>query len=374
MILFETPGLLDFRSFTVMGLSAKPNSVSPIGRFGTGLKYAAALITRLGGTMTVFVGRDKYSFHEKNEEFRGKAFTSLQLKRERWGVDRLLKGHYIPLPFTTEYGKFWEPWMVFRELEANTRDENGSTERVHFESMCGEDNCTRIFVDLPGVDEAYNERDAIFLPDADGAATGVQVLELPSKYLYWRGLRVYEPAKPLLFTYNFGKYLTLTEDRTLAYIFEAQNALVEHLVTRADESTLERILTADEKYWESDLGFDVVTVAPSEAFKRVMSRYPKGVNVKAQRYYGSWVQAPQLAAQTLYERHPTPWTVGDRAVYDAANVTVFDAPYGYNGVWRTVAESICEKLGVVPEPEVEEVTSAPTLVDVSPTPDDDVPF
>ena len=37
-IVHRTPGLLDPQAITVMGLSAKPNSTSPIGQFGTGLK------------------------------------------------------------------------------------------------------------------------------------------------------------------------------------------------------------------------------------------------------------------------------------------------------------------------------------------------
>lgn len=33
MIIFDTPGLLDRRALTVMGLSVKPNSRNPIGMF-----------------------------------------------------------------------------------------------------------------------------------------------------------------------------------------------------------------------------------------------------------------------------------------------------------------------------------------------------
>jgi hypothetical protein len=43
-LVFRTPGVLDLRALTTFGMSSKPNSTSPIGIFGTGLKYAVAVM------------------------------------------------------------------------------------------------------------------------------------------------------------------------------------------------------------------------------------------------------------------------------------------------------------------------------------------
>ena len=70
-VVFKTPGLIDIRAFTVMGLSSKPNSDSPIGKFGTGLKMAIAVLVRNGIPVTLWIGRTKYTFRKKRIKFRG---------------------------------------------------------------------------------------------------------------------------------------------------------------------------------------------------------------------------------------------------------------------------------------------------------------
>ena len=44
VIVHENLGLIDPRAFTTRGLNAKPNTKSPIGYFGTGLKKALKLL------------------------------------------------------------------------------------------------------------------------------------------------------------------------------------------------------------------------------------------------------------------------------------------------------------------------------------------
>jgi hypothetical protein len=64
-LVFETPGLIDLRAFTVMGFNAKPATENPIGYFGTGLKYAISVLCRLGTKPVVWIGQDKYTFYTK---------------------------------------------------------------------------------------------------------------------------------------------------------------------------------------------------------------------------------------------------------------------------------------------------------------------
>src|SRR5579859_4171333 len=117
-LVFETPSLMDLKSLTMMGVSTKPNTTNPIGSFGTGLKYAIAALTRLGTPPVIWVGRNRYEFATRRDEFRG------------WQVEviDLIGSHdRRELPYTTGYGASWEPWMIYRELEANTIDEGGRT-------------------------------------------------------------------------------------------------------------------------------------------------------------------------------------------------------------------------------------------------------
>lgn len=49
MILFQNPGALDLRAISMVGLTSKTGE-DTIGRFGTGFKYALAVVTRGGGS------------------------------------------------------------------------------------------------------------------------------------------------------------------------------------------------------------------------------------------------------------------------------------------------------------------------------------
>ena len=122
MIIHETIGLIDSRAFTTFGINAKPSTNSPIGYFGTGLKYAIAVLVREGLKVTVWIGTEPHEFYCEPSNFRGKDFSLIRMRRQR-GVTR--KWMATDLPFTTELGKNWKLWMALRELHSNTLDENG---------------------------------------------------------------------------------------------------------------------------------------------------------------------------------------------------------------------------------------------------------
>ena len=71
MLVFHTPTLIPIEGFTTFGLNAKPNVKTPIGFFGTGLKYAVAITLRLGGTFYLYIGSGLYEFYISKGEFRG---------------------------------------------------------------------------------------------------------------------------------------------------------------------------------------------------------------------------------------------------------------------------------------------------------------
>jgi len=264
-LIFDTPGQIDLRAFTTFGINAKPNTDNPIGYFGTGLKYAVAILCRLGGQVTVEVGSKTYVFYSKATNFRDKQFDMIRMKSRG---DMLSRWRYEQLPYTTEFGKNWEPWQVFRELESNTRDENGHTYLVDDEDPHGmsalneEHDRTRIIVTDPQVIQAYREIDTIFLPpdlerrDNPGY---VEIYNQPTTHVYFRGLRVMDLDKPAMYTYNFTGPMDLTEDRTLKYPFMAKYYIVRHLMQSTDKPLIEAVLDMDEKkQWEGGLEFDTV--------------------------------------------------------------------------------------------------------------------
>ena len=78
MIHFRNPGAIDLRALTTFGLSSKAGQ-DKIGRFGTGLKYATAVIARHGGAMTITSGGETVTTGIVADEFRGTPIQQITL-------------------------------------------------------------------------------------------------------------------------------------------------------------------------------------------------------------------------------------------------------------------------------------------------------
>lgn len=325
-VVFKTPGLIDMRSFTVFGLNAKPNVVSPFGFFGTGLKYAVAVLLRAGCTIIVWRGKDQYEFYAKDTDFRGKDFVTLHMRRSTW-LSRTLKVDDTELPFTIELGKNWEIWQAFRELESNTRDENGATAVWDsLETFVPLDDTTHIIVTGEAFVQEYYDMDKTFLPlglTVRDSSDKMQVLNRPSQYLYYRGVRVADLAKPTLFTYNVLSQLTLTEDRTLKYSFQVDQVIGQHISRSTDLEVIGKVVTAKDENFEHSLKWDVVYDSPSEEFKQVL-RQTKRANPGARAYYGAY--APKMPPKPdPLAKHPGPFTYKPNKVGDLDGIVVLDA-------------------------------------------------
>lgn len=304
-IVHVTPGLLDIRAITTFGLHAKPGTDSPIGKFGTGLKYAIATLLRLGCSVELFIGETEYEFFTKSDNFRGMEYEQVYV-RKRKGV--LSKWRSVQLPFTTEHGKFWEAWQAFRELHSNTLDEGGTTFSVNGAIPVPVANETRFYISGKVYEEAFLERDKVFLPNGltkrEGDAS-VQVFNEPSKHLYWRGIRVFDLEKPSVYTYNILDDMELTEDRTLKYVWRAQSILAAFVARSKDQKLINAVVSASpEKHFEGRLDWDYAYVSPSEEFQEVI-RKKRGrggyVAPRALAFYDRYAPAPAVTA-TLRDR------------------------------------------------------------------------
>jgi hypothetical protein len=368
-IVHRTPGLIDPRAFTLMGVSAKPNSQGhAIGMFGTGLKYAIATLVRLDAQVTVWIGRDKYEFRKVHGVFREQDIEEIIFYRTRWSA---LRRQRVALPFTASYGKFWKPWMAFRELHSNTLDEGGETMLVD-SAVMGMENFTTIVVEHPEYVEAWENRDDIFLPDASrqrDMVKGVEIVEGEGQRLYYRGLRVHDLPKPSLHTYNFVSDMQLTEDRTL-YLgdYYARQNVAMAVLASEDEAFIHKVVTAGEDFWEHELEFPSY-ISPGEAFTRVMTRRTRGYSRSSWGYYSGRVdnsmnsmgrRAPEVTLDKIRTlSHPAPWTYDEveYQITDRDGEEVLRFPEGMDDdVCRVLAREILVRLEMI---EVEEPEEAP---------------
>lgn len=238
MIVFSNPGLIDLRAMTVMGVSAK-ESDNPIGMFGTGFKFAAAVLLRNGCSVTVYRGLEKFTLSSNRIHVRNENFDLVTLNE-------------VELGFTTQLGKTWQLWQAFRELYCNALDEGGAADQITGPVLSIAEGHTTIVIDGPGLDEVWKERNTIVLQSTPvHIFPGLELHSNPGQYLFYRGVRVAQLDNSSSYTYNLTGTQQLTEDRTLVYGPYSQAYFVADILAEyAPEALLSELLLAGNKTWE----------------------------------------------------------------------------------------------------------------------------
>ena len=235
--IFHTNTDISPLSWELMGISAKANDEC-IGMFGTGLKYAIAVIPRTGGKITIKNCDKTYEFASENIKFRGKDFDQITCNGKA-------------LPFTTEYGKGWELWQAYRELYSNTSDEDG----LHFIGEPMDDGTSIIVEDGAFVKCMENHAD-YFIHDREPIAKcdGMKIYDGKGT-VYYRGVRV---GVMELASYSFElNYITLTEDRSIKYEFSVRTDIGMYVSEKIkDKAILRQFAMAGEGTFEHDIPMD----------------------------------------------------------------------------------------------------------------------
>jgi len=256
VVSFQNPGLIDLTALTMMGISVKETD-NPIGYFGTGAKFASAIILRNGGSITIYRGMRKHSFSTKKRTIRGEKIEIAYFD----GVEK----------FATSLGRNWEMWMAYRELHSNTLDEDGWVSPTRLKPKSG--HTTIIIEGCREFSNWYERRNEIFIEgDTIYRSNDIEMYPSSGKHIYYRGIRVHESERyPYLYSYNLLKYQTLTEDRTLASSWGATTAIGEAIVTMTDRHVLKQILLADpECYFEGNIIFTQHGKKAGETFYSVV--------------------------------------------------------------------------------------------------------
>lgn len=235
-IYFANAGLMDLDVIRTMGVSVK-DSENPIGYFGTGLKFAIATLLRTGHRVVLHQGQQNIEFSTRKKTIRGKEFDMVYMEDEQ-------------LAFTTDLGKNWIVWQAYRELHSNCLDEMGHVARLPKEG----DTVWAISGDE--IEKAFDNRHQIFLPTEPAwVVDGLEIHRGQSKHLYYRGVRVADLPKPSRFTLNYTMPMVLTEDRTLASIYDANYKAGCRLPKVADPEFCRKVIDPEWDGFETGMDF-----------------------------------------------------------------------------------------------------------------------
>lgn len=269
MIIFHNPGLLDLRCIRAFGVNVKPNTDSPLGQFGTGLKVGIAILLRLKHRVTLYLGLDRYTFRTKSITIRDKAFDFVTMTHPDGTVEELA--------FNTHVGEHWEDWTPYRELASNALDEGGSTyaapNALPYTPRADE---TVFVIEGDAIEAAHAARSTIFLQSTPIHVTPeIEVHRGESQHAYYRGIRVLDLPQPSLFTYNLRSAVDLTEDRTLKNAYDLDRCVAKMLCTGADDELLTTALIAREGSYEHTVN-SVWGEVPDDPFMAVYDGLRRG--------------------------------------------------------------------------------------------------
>lgn len=305
MIHFRNTGILPILAATTMGISAKEGD-SPIGQFGTGLKYVIAGVLRHEGQITIHAGLDTFTFGYKIEPIRGQDFRVVTMSRNGEPA--------YPLGFTTNLGKHWEPWMYVRELWSNCRDEDGTHGYEKGEPI---EDGTLIQVKCAAIEGAYDKLDEYILSTKPiHVGEGVEIHPGSSRFMFYRGIRVFEQVAECAYTYNLTGGVALTEDRTIASPWVTKDRYVTMLANLEDEDILRELLARKDGTGEDNL---MQVIPPfwegSFIFRTVVEEIWREAPYRLHRFVQQW--ADKKFGEEISGAHRPPTLVEQQKIEQA---------------------------------------------------------
>lgn len=254
-IYFCNAEAIDLNAIALMGVSVKVGD-SPIGFFGTGLKFSIATLLRTGHKVTLIRNGEMIPFAVDCENIRGEAFDRVRMGDERLG-------------FTTKLGRTWEVWQAYRELYCNCLDEQGSINDFPPEVEYG----TVFAIDGEGIEQCHRNRRDIFLSTKPIYADDeCEIHQGGGAHAFYRGVRAHKHGRHALFTYNVTARLDLTEDRTVKSPYMLEHYAELAVAGSDDEDLIQSILMAPEGTFENGFDYSGVCYKPSPAFMAVAYR------------------------------------------------------------------------------------------------------
>jgi hypothetical protein len=261
MIVFTNQGEIDIAAISTFGVSVKEGE-NPIGFFGTGLKYAIAVLLRTGHEVTIFSGTTEIKFGVRVGAVRGQEFKFVTMA--------VADAAPVDIGFTTHLGAQWDLWMAYREIACNCMDESGTGQKMMSMPEGMPDQTDIVIVGKP-FEEIFYERHKYILEDEPYLVCGsMEIRRRGGSAYFYRGVRVGQMPRECMYTYNDNQTLDLTEDRTIKHQWEPLERIASAVAKSDDVLFLKSILTADDSYQEHVLDFHQYGVSPSETFLRVV--------------------------------------------------------------------------------------------------------
>lgn len=227
-------GEIDEKAFTLIGASSKREDASKIGFFGSGLKYAIAVLLKNEIDFKVFSGLKEIKITKEIEKFRGQKFEVICINGNKTN-------------YTIDMGPKWEPWYAIREIFCNAIDEGGNKEIEPVLEIEKKKGITNFYVEynekLKHLFENWNEYFSYKRDDkvAD-IGVGTKIYSGGKKLIcYRKGVQCYEKDKKCLFHYDSSLF-NINESRVTESEWDLNTEIAKVIAASNNISVINMIL------------------------------------------------------------------------------------------------------------------------------------
>lgn len=203
-------------AFKLLGACTKRGDTSKIGYFGSGLKYAIAVMMREGVEMRIFSGMREVVLGTISENFRDNVFHIITIDGEKTSL-------------TTSMGVDWKLWQAIREIYCNALDEEDcDIKRGECEAV-GEEGCTIFYIPIvDGLQDIINKWDKYFAYNREtlvyNKIGSVYETVDDTATIYRRGIRCYDTKEKSLYDYELPK-ISINESRVISMTWDISTNL-----------------------------------------------------------------------------------------------------------------------------------------------------
>lgn len=286
-IKIQNQGEIDVNGIHLIGASNKRGDDSKIGFFGSGNKYAIALLLREKIPFKIFSGNKKVSITTEPVMFRGELYEQIVVDGEKTSL-------------TTTMGPDWETWFAVREIYCNALDEGEAKIGVEkdVKSKAGE---THVYIELTeSLSQFFQNINDYIITSKKPIYTSktfygsVDMFEGGDEFIcYRKGIRIYpKNSTKSLYQYNFEK-IEINESRVYKYPHQVSEQIASALTVCEDRKIIINFLKNWKNtfeanlHWESEGGYvhDKFSQTWNEVLegKRV---YPESVAVHSGDFEG----------------------------------------------------------------------------------------
>lgn len=267
----RNPGVADHYSFTLIGASTSRHSSNEgtVGQFGSGSKYATALLLRKGIRPVIIAGNLKMDFDTNPVKANGRIVNQVQVAFSGKLLNGKTKNTTEDLGYVAEMGEMnWTSLgMALREFVANALDGALASGFDHtavsieiVDKPRAKAGHTTVYIPYtPEIEACHKALNVMFLHLGDPKALKNKILPKREGFqdtilIYKKGVLAKSMTGKSLFDYNLGDELTLDESRN-AETWDVNYAVAKALRdANAEELTqVIRGVVTDPNCWEAKL-------------------------------------------------------------------------------------------------------------------------